>query len=100
MRRTIALWMPWMFGLLLWLPMSLFGADENGRCSLWIDVYQGEPLAYEDVLDDLNTVRVIYLGEYHTIKRHHEIQERILTDLAQRGKPLVPGRLHHKSLSE
>jgi uncharacterized iron-regulated protein len=81
MRRTISLLMPWIVGLLLWFPMSLFGAGENGRCSLWIDVYRGESLAYEDVLNDLETVRVIYLGEYHTVKRHHEIQERILADL-------------------
>jgi uncharacterized iron-regulated protein len=89
-KRIVAL-LPWIFGIMLGLPGFARSADEGGRCSLWIDVYQGEPLAYEDVLDDLASVRVIYLGEYHTITRHHQMQERILTDLAQRGKPLVLG---------
>jgi uncharacterized iron-regulated protein len=47
--------------------------------------------AYENILDDLASVRVIYLGEYHTVQRHHDMQKRILTDLAQRGKSLVLG---------
>ena len=90
-KRTIALLLPWLFGTLLGLPGFALAADEGGRWSLWIDVYQGEPLAYEDVLDDLTSVRVIYLGECHTVTRHHQMQERILTDLVQRGKPLVLG---------
>ena len=65
------------------------GAGKTG--DIWIDVYQGEPLPYEDVLDDLAKADVIYLGERHTIVRHHEIQERILTDLGQKAVPLAIG---------
>jgi uncharacterized iron-regulated protein len=43
------------------------------------------------LLDDLASVRVVYLGEYHTIQRHHDLQRQIFTDLARRGKPLVLG---------
>jgi len=79
------------FGLLLLPPIAALGAEEPQRSSVWVDVYAGEPLAYEHLLDDLAEVRVIYLGEHHRIGRHHAIQERILTDLARRGKPLVLG---------
>jgi len=58
---------------------------------LWIDVYQGEPLRYQEVLGDLATARTIYLGERHTLERHHEMQRKILTDLAQKGLPLAVG---------
>jgi uncharacterized iron-regulated protein len=34
---------------------------------------------------------VIYLGECHTLERHHEIQEQVLADLARKGVSLVLG---------
>ena len=61
------------------------------RFSLWVDAYRGEPLRYEEVLDELATARVIYLGERHTIQRHHRLQSRIVGDLAERGLPLLLG---------
>ncbi len=63
--------------------------DDKQRPSLWVDLYHGEPIRYEDVLDDLAGVRVIYLGEVHSLQRHHELQETILRDLARREVPLV-----------
>ena len=61
------------------------------RASLWIDVYQGEPVPYEDVLEDLATVRAIYLGEHHPLQRHHQMQAKILNDLARKDLPLAVG---------
>jgi uncharacterized iron-regulated protein len=81
--------------LLCMLPtvtLSLAGETRNTKPgNIWIDVYQGEPVPYEDVLKDLATVRTIYLGERHTLQRHHEIQASILTDLARKGLPLALG---------
>jgi uncharacterized iron-regulated protein len=67
------------------------GAAENGRTSLWIDLTEGEPVAYRQMLDDLAGTRVVYLGERHTVVRHHEAQVQILSDLAMRKVPLVLG---------
>ena len=61
----------------------------DNRCGFWIDVYNGEPVSYTDLVDDLAGVRVVYLGERHTLERHHDLQERIVRDLAARGVPLV-----------
>ncbi len=67
-------------------------AEEDGeRGNVWVDVYHGEPIFYEEVLEDLAGVRVVYLGECHALDRHHEIQERILRDLAREGLSLVLG---------
>ena len=71
-------------------PPATEPADAE-RGSLWIDAYQGEPVRYQDVLDDLATVGTIYLGERHTLPRHHHMQAKILTDLAQKGLPLALG---------
>lgn len=75
------------------LPSFSFAEDDKAAPStaIWIDLYQGEPVQYEDMLDDLAKADVIYLGEHHTIDRHHAIQEKILTDLASRGLPLALG---------
>jgi uncharacterized iron-regulated protein len=43
------------------------------------------------MLDDLAKADVIYLGERHTVERHHAIQAAILADLAQKGIPLALG---------
>ncbi|MGA2066155.1 MAG: ChaN family lipoprotein [Thermoguttaceae bacterium] len=71
-------------------PLAGKRADAE-HASLWIDVYQGEPVQYQEVLEDLATARNIYLGERHTLQRHHEMQTKILTDLAQKGLPLALG---------
>ena len=62
-------------------------ANEN----IWIDVYEGEPLRYRELLDDLATADVVYLGERHTIPWHHAIQAKVFGDLAARGLALALG---------
>jgi len=59
------------------------------RAAVWVDALRGEPLEFEAVLDDLSTARVVYLGEIHSLPRHHELQAAILAGLAQRGVRLV-----------
>ena len=65
-------------------------ATPTAAPGIWIDVYQGEPLRYEKLLEDLATAAVVYLGEFHTVQRHHAIQTQVLTDLARRGVSLCP----------
>ncbi len=60
-----------------------------GRCDFWVDLYHGEPVPYEDVFEDIQEVRIIYIGETHTLERHHKMQERIVNDLAAKDIPLV-----------
>jgi uncharacterized iron-regulated protein len=71
------------------LPMTGGAETEKGRVSLWVDLYQGEPISYGSVLEDLASVQVIYLGESHSIERHHDIQAQILDDLCKSGSPVA-----------
>jgi uncharacterized iron-regulated protein len=64
---------------------------EPPRTSLWIDLVEGEPVDYRTMLDDLAGVRVVYLGERHTVVRHHAAQAEIVAGLASRKRPLVLG---------
>ncbi|MFO7903614.1 MAG: ChaN family lipoprotein [Pirellulaceae bacterium] len=80
--------------ILLVLPGTVRGAEEakdEGRCAIWVDPYRGEPVRYENVIDDLTSVRLVYLGESHALERHHVMQLRILRDLAANGQRLVLG---------
>ncbi|MDQ7784621.1 MAG: ChaN family lipoprotein [Desulfomonilaceae bacterium] len=59
--------------------------------SFIVDVLAGEPVPMEMMVDDLASVRIVYVGEVHTIDRHHELQTEILRVLSQRGLKLALG---------
>ena len=67
------------------------GVGEVHRCGFWIDLYSGEPIAEEELVDDLAGVRVVYLGERHSLQRHHDLEARIVSELAKRKVRLVLG---------
>lgn len=56
---------------------------------LWIDLVRGDEASDDDVLRDLASAGVVYVGEYHALARHHEIQLWLLQELFRRGVPLV-----------
>ncbi|MEW6350960.1 MAG: ChaN family lipoprotein [Thermodesulfobacteriota bacterium] len=57
--------------------------------ALIIDLYMGEPISMEELVDDLSRSRVVYLGEIHSITRHHEVQRQILERLSDKGLKLA-----------
>lgn len=59
------------------------------RPALWVDATRGEPVSFTNLLDELQQAQVIYLGEIHTLPRHHELQNEIFAGLAQRNVKLV-----------
>ena len=64
------------------------GADDK---PLIVDVYQGEPVHFDTMMEDLAQVRIVYVGEIHTIAIHHKLQEQILEALASEDGPLAVG---------
>src|SRR5271157_2647771 len=56
-----------------------------------VDLYMGEPVPQDVMLDDLSAVRIVYLGEIHTIARHHGLQAEILRGLSDRELKLAVG---------
>lgn len=55
----------------------------------WIDLIQAEEVSEADVFTDIATAGAVYIGEAHTIARHHAIQLEILQQLFLRKLPLV-----------
>lgn len=64
-------------------------AQAPQRAMLWVDAVEGEPVTFQDMLEDLSQSRVIYLGEIHSIPRHHALEQEVLEGLAKRGLRIV-----------
>ncbi len=56
-----------------------------------LDARNGHAAGWDDMIDDLAGVRVVYVGESHTNPEHHAIQRRILEALSERRPHLVVG---------
>lgn len=55
----------------------------------WLDLIDGDEVSDAAVLNDLATAGVVFVGEAHTIKRHHDLQLDLLQKLFLRKIPLV-----------
>jgi len=75
-------------GLILMCSILSLNA-QTATGELWLDLIEGEETTETAVVEDLATAGVIYVGEAHTIARHHAIQFQLLQSLAARGRPLV-----------
>ena len=63
--------------------------QKDERIQLWVDLYTGEEVPFEQVLRDLNSVDIVYLGEVHTIRRHHHLYRRIIENLGGNNGKIV-----------
>ena len=67
------------------------GATPLPAADYWLDLYTGEEVTDATLGEDLATADVIYVGEIHTVARHHEVQTNLLEKLAAAGRPLTLG---------
>lgn len=88
MKRDVWLSIAGLLGVWMLAGCATPGGD---RCALWVDVYRGEPVGYAEMVGELAQAKVIYLGERHTVDRHHTLQEKIVADLVAADVPLVLG---------
>lgn len=57
----------------------------------WLDLVAGEEASDAAVFSDLARADVVYVGESHTIDRHHTVQLGVLRELHARGRALALG---------
>lgn len=55
----------------------------------WLDLVSGDEAGNATVFDDLAQADVVYVGESHTIDRHHAVQLGVLQELHTRGRALT-----------
>lgn len=73
------------------ITMVSQGRAMSDCAPLIIDLLLGEPIPIDMMVNDLATVRIVYIGEVHTIRRHHDIQTEVLNRLAERNMKLALG---------
>jgi uncharacterized iron-regulated protein len=89
----------WLRGLILiyknlftvCLLFLLTGCLTPNKTTFWLDIYEGEIVPFENVVSDLKESQIIYVGETHRLKRHHDWQVKILQSLTRDGKPMALG---------
>lgn len=69
--------------------LGVLGGCQAPRSTVWVDVARGEPVTFNTLVDDLAAVDIVYLGERHSVDRHHAIQAQIIDALGDKGLPLV-----------
>jgi uncharacterized iron-regulated protein len=70
------------------VPQSPAGRAPAAR-EFWLDLARGDEVSDHEVLADLAGAGVIFVGEAHTIARHHAVQLRLLQELFASGVPLA-----------
>lgn len=66
---------------------SAFAASDPAE--FWLDLVSGEEASHAEVIADLAQADVVYVGEAHTIDRHHTVQLGVLQELHARGRALT-----------
>ena len=84
-------WIPLFIWSLIAVGVLAFTSCIHLREKVYLDVYQGEPLTFEEMVDSLAKTKIVFLGEVHTIERHHRFQHRVIKELFQKEIPLVIG---------
>jgi uncharacterized iron-regulated protein len=52
---------------------------------------EGDPIPFVQLLNDLDTTRVIFIGESHDQTEHHQIQVKMIQDLVAKGRDVAIG---------
>lgn len=75
--------------ILAMLAASTLLRAEDSPAGFWLDLLEAEETPAEAVYSDLAGAGAIYVGEAHTIPRHHALQLLLLQEVAARNVPLV-----------
>lgn len=70
---------------------SSYSVAQTKYPPVMIDMVFGEPVPMNQALDDMATARIVYLGEHHTVPRHHKFQLEIIKGLVERGLDIAIG---------
>lgn len=89
-KSTVSNWRRFLLVGMIMLTILQSGPVMASSEPIIIDLLIGEPVPLTTMLEDLSAVRIVYVGEIHTIERHHQLQTQILGALAERGvKPAL-----------
>jgi uncharacterized iron-regulated protein len=95
LRRSVRHLRPWAFLLSAILVLGactmkpalvkVEGFDRSLKVGSILDCRQGEIITFEALIQRLAGIRVVYAGEHHTDRNHHQVQLRIIRALVEKG---------------
>ena len=65
--------------------LKIEGIENPAAPDTIVDAGTGQPISFDQLIQQLSGVRVVYVGERHTDMRHHQIQLKILQALVEKG---------------
>ena len=71
--------------------LTVKDSDKRYDAGTIIETHTGRTITFEDLMAVLHGVRIVYVGETHTDRAHHQIQLRIVKELAARDADLAVG---------
>ena len=86
----------------LFFPSIIISQNNMDSCNYWIDLYAGKPIGFNEMIDDLAGVNVVYIGEIHVVENHHKLQAIILDALYKRNRriTLALEQIEHQNQAE
>ena len=72
-------------------PTRIQGVDLPLEAGTIIAARTGKPIAYDDMLADLRSVRLVFVGERHPDRAHHRVQLQLTRDLYRYTPRLTVG---------
>ncbi len=73
-----------------WVSKILMMNQPVGEEEIFI-LPEGDRISFSQLINDLNTTRVIFMGETHDQIEHHRIEMKVLQELLEEGKDVVVG---------
>ena len=73
-----------------WVSKILTTNQPIGEEEIFI-LPEGDKIFFSQLIDDLNTTTVIFVGETHDQLEHHQIQVKLIQGLLEKGKHVVVG---------
>ena len=71
--------------------LILKGSDRRYDEGQIVETRSGRTVSFEELITDLNSVRIVYIGESHTDRAHHQVQLRIIKALASEAMDFSVG---------
>jgi uncharacterized iron-regulated protein len=73
------------------MQMTVKSTGDKFPADTILSARTGQPVTFDELLNDLTGVRVVYVGETHTNREHHAVQTRLIEALAEQHQDLTVG---------
>lgn len=89
MKKTIPVFM--IFCVALFASQACYGTKTGVQQKAAYRVNDGKTVSFGEMIDEIKTAQVVFVGESHDQSTHHQLQLEVIRALQREGKPLAVG---------